>query len=96
MLGARPRQDYVAQLRWLLRDGRFDEPAGTWDENDSMMRKDFDAVTRDTARRNAELANAADEVEFGLHGCPPGFLDDACSRPLSEVQLGDAFEDDGQ
>lgn len=96
VLGARPRQDFGALLRWLLREGRFDEPAGTWDENDALMRKDFDATTRDTVRRNAELAYAADEAEYGLRGCPPGYLDDACNRPLSEVRLGDGPGDDGE
>lgn len=59
-LGVRPLRDLGARLRWLLREDRFDEAPGTWDERDPALRR----TTKDTEieRRRVETEDALGEA----------------------------------
>nr|WEG69818.1 protein m142 [Mastomys natalensis cytomegalovirus 3]WEG69958.1 protein m142 [Mastomys natalensis cytomegalovirus 3]WEG70098.1 protein m142 [Mastomys natalensis cytomegalovirus 3]WEG70238.1 protein m142 [Mastomys natalensis cytomegalovirus 3]WEG70378.1 protein m142 [Mastomys natalensis cytomegalovirus 3] len=68
--GVRAKHDYAAQLRWLLREDRFEEQSGTWDENDTTMRKTFDRETKESTRRDVELADSMNDISYTMKGQP--------------------------
>ncbi|UNW45365.1 m142 protein [Murid betaherpesvirus 1] len=70
IFGCRIVRDFASQLGWLMREGRFDESSGTWDEMDDAMRKTFDAESKELVRRDVEVADALNDVDATFRGCP--------------------------
>lgn len=62
-------RQYKQQLEWLLREGRFDDSCGTWDETDNAICKTFDTETKEAMRKSVEIADAVDDAVNVLKDC---------------------------
>lgn len=88
--GAKVRRDHAQQLEWLMRENRFNESTGTWDETDSSMRKTFDSEAKDAIRRDVEVADSLNDVEYTIRGCQRETVDDPTATIAAKLSLVDS------
>lgn len=91
--GFRSYNDFKAQLKWLSREGRFDDSSGTWDETDKAIRKSFDKESKESMRRNIETADAMNDVEYTLRGCSRGMLNDSLTEFTTKCRVDNSDDD---